>query len=575
MSGIDSSPCGLETIEAVRSGRLGAVLQRRGRNLVMDRGAWLASLIAVLLMVPDHALAQSQAPLGELEEPGEMERAPIEGEARSAEAPSDTASQAGPDNRDEEVTERAGDEGSVDGSSDEVAVNSDPLEDDSELHEDEAIEILPDSEAVDETIEQTDEPEEAEEAEKPEEGEKPGKPTDEEAAQEEPSAPREPEWRIRWQNAFIVERVDNPSYQFLFGGRVHNDWGAYVPSDDIEDDFGGNGTGVKFRRARIYFQGQFFRYGFFKVEYDFSNQEENEFVDVYGGLSLPGIGLVRVGHFKEPISLEFLNSSNFRSFNELPGIQAFSPVRNTGFMLNGNFLTRGSTYSIGFFRRTDGVGEGFSNNEDYRLTSRITAMPYYRDGGRRLLHLELGFSHQFADSSEGTRYAYPAGSEFAPNLVDTGILPVNDVELLNVGVAVVEGSLSFQGEVMLAAPHDGISEDPVFWGTYGQVSWWLTGERRRYLRGRGVFSRVVPQKRFDPEKGEWGAIELAARFSWLDLSNDGIRGGTLAEGTLALNWVLFSNFRMSNNYVLSHTGDRPVTRSGFTHTWVTRFMIDF
>jgi phosphate-selective porin OprO/OprP len=86
---------------------------------------------------------------------------------------------------------------------------------------------------------------------------------------------------------------------------------------------------------------------------------------------------------------------------------------------------------------------------------------------------------------------------------------------------------------------------------------------------------VVPQKRFDPEKGEWGAVELAARFSWLDLSNDGIRGGTLAEGTFALNWVLFSNFRMSNNYVLSHTGDRPVTRSGFTHTWVTRFMIDF
>ncbi len=138
-----------------------------------------------------------------------------------------------------------------------------------------------------------------------------------------------------------------------------------------------------------------------------------------------------------------------------------------------------------------------------------------------------------------------------------------------------------QSEVTISLPHGGkISENPVFWGAYAELSWWITGETRRYLRGRGVFSRVVPKRRFDPERGRWGAIETALRYSWLDLSNDGIRGGTLSEWSFAINWVLFSNMRVSNNYILSQARDRASTgtqpaQSGIAHSWVTRIQIDF
>jgi phosphate-selective porin OprO/OprP len=140
---------------------------------------------------------------------------------------------------------------------------------------------------------------------------------------------------------------------------------------------------------------------------------------------------------------------------------------------------------------------------------------------------------------------------------------------------VVEGPFSFQTEFTLSVPDGKIAENPLFWGGYAEFSWWLTGEHRRYLRGRGVFSRVVPNHRFDPEKGTWGAVEVATRYSWLDLTNDGIRGGTLGELSLAINWSLFSNLRMSNNYVFSHTADRAGTPSGNAHSWVTRFQVDF
>ena len=303
----------------------------------------------------------------------------------------------------------------------------------------------------------------------------------------------------------------------------------------------------------------------------------NDFADVYTGLSgLPRIGLLRVGHFKEPFSLQFQNSSNFLSFNERAGIQAFSPRRNTGIMVNGNFFARDSAFAVSFTRRTDDFGDGFSNNEDYHLTARLTGLPYFEDGGKRLLHLELGYSHQFSDKNEGTRYTQQAGNDFSPTLVDTGTLPVDHVDLFNAGLAVVEGPLAFQAEATLTLPRDGLlEENPTFWGAYAELSYWLTGEHRRYLRGRGVFSRVVPNRRFDPEKGQWVGVEITTRYSWLDLTNDGIRGGTLGEWSFAINWLLFSNMHIANNYVLSSVRDRADVESGIAHSWVTRFQIDF
>jgi phosphate-selective porin OprO/OprP len=559
----------LEASEMIRKERGAPLARRWSRELA---GGLLIASIAFTGAFGALS-ARAARPLGELEEPGEVER--TQGAAEEAAKVEKAAAEIQP----EEAEEILPDSEAVDPTIEEAPAqeaaspDADALEgmgeEEVELQPGEAQTILPDSEAVDETIEAH--PEATEQAAE----EKKGEP----AKAEEAEAPSEPRWTIRWQNAFIVEREDDPRYQFLFGGRIQNDWGLYAPDDDLEDSIGGDGSGVKFRRARIYFQGQFFRYGFFKAEYELSSAgdetEGTDFADLYMGLNLPEIGLIRVGHFREPISLQIQNSSNFLSFNERASIRAFSPGRNVGIMLNRNFFVRDSTFSVSFNRRTDDLGEGFSSQEDYRITSRFTFLPYFEEGGKRLLHLEAGYSHQFADKNEGTRYDVGAANDFSPTLVDTGDLAVNDVDLFNVGLAVVRNSISLQGEATIAVPYDGISEDPVFWGLYAELSYWLTGEHRRYLRGRGVFSRVVPRSRFEPESGQWGALEIAGRYSWLDLSNDGIRGGTLEEWSLGLNWVLFSNMRINNNYVLSRTHDRMGTQSGIAHSWVTRFQMDF
>jgi phosphate-selective porin OprO/OprP len=64
-----------------------------------------------------------------------------------------------------------------------------------------------------------------------------------------------------------------------------------------------------------------------------------------------------------------------------------------------------------------------------------------------------------------------------------------------------------------------------------------------------VFGRVIPKNPFRPFARQWGAFQVAARVSMLDLDDADIRGGQELNFTLGLNWYLLSNLRLSTNYV--------------------------
>ncbi|MBW3560424.1 MAG: porin, partial [Proteobacteria bacterium] len=95
----------------------------------------------------------------------------------------------------------------------------------------------------------------------------------------------------------------------------------------------------------------------------------------------------------------------------------------------------------------------------------------------------------------------------------------------------------------------GALADPRFDGWYLQGSWVLTGEPRKYNAANGAFDAPSPKRAFDPRAGGWGAFELAARYSDLDLnfaegvlgtapSQDAVRGGEQRIWALGLNWYL-------------------------------------
>ena len=85
-----------------------------------------------------------------------------------------------------------------------------------------------------------------------------------------------------------------------------------------------------------------------------------------------------------------------------------------------------------------------------------------------------------------------------------------------------------------------------FHGWYGEASWTLTGESRKYKKG--VFKRLEPDRKFSLATGGLGALELAIRVAGVDMNDGAFKGGSMKNFTVALNWYANSNVRFMFGY---------------------------
>ncbi len=360
------------------------------------------------------------------------------------------------------------------------------------------------------------------------------------------------------------------SVKLKIGGRLQNDYGYFAEDSGVERRLDENfDDGTEFRRARLYFSGQIYDDIDFKVQYDFAGGDA-DFKDVYLGMkNVPFVGHVRIGQFKEPFSLEELTSSNYITLMERSLVNTFAPGRNTGFMFHDTLLNKRMTWAAGVFRQTDSFGDG-TGGRDYDVTARLTGLPLYKDGGKKLVHLGLSYSHQNYDDGTARFRARPE-SHLSPRLADTGNFSADYGDFIGAEAAWVNGPFSLQGEYVQAFVQGEKSTDgdPKFWAASVQASYFLTGEHRPYKTSSGAFNRVRPLKNFGKDGG-LGAWELAARLSYLDLNDDGVNGGRLQDLTLGLNWYLNPNVRTMWNYVLADPSD-----GGDVSAFMWRFQVAF
>ena len=94
-----------------------------------------------------------------------------------------------------------------------------------------------------------------------------------------------------------------------------------------------------------------------------------------------------------------------------------------------------------------------------------------------------------------------------------------------------------------------VLSDPDFHGYYVEGSWVITGEKRKYNMSTFAFDAPPIDHPFDFHNHTWGAWELAARYSDLDLNYhegafgqaiplDGVRGGEQQIYSASLSWYL-------------------------------------
>jgi phosphate-selective porin OprO/OprP len=394
-----------------------------------------------------------------------------------------------------------------------------------------------------------------------------------------------PDWKFGWSNGFKLERTDG-SAELKFGGRIQAD-GAVIPeSNGLSNDLRalggeGQGDGVEFRRARLFFEGTVYERLFFKAQYDFAGGEA-AFKDVYVGLNgLGPVGKVQVGQFKEPFFLDEQTSSNYITFMERGLNAVFFPDRNMGVMAMNTAAEKRFLWQLGVFRDTDDFGDAFSsfNKTGWDTALRLTGLPLWNDDGSRYLHVGAGYVHRFLGDTE--RYRQRPEAHLADRFVDTGNLNARGADLFDGELAWVHGPFSFQSEYSYALLNRNEGGSNVgFWGAYAQVSYFLTGEHKVYEPDYGRFGRVKPKANLNPAKGDWGAWEIAARYSYLDLDDSNVRGGKLSDVTAGVNWYLFPNARIMLNYIHADVSEReassPAFNVGGTANIVqTRFQVDF
>jgi phosphate-selective porin OprO/OprP len=129
-------------------------------------------------------------------------------------------------------------------------------------------------------------------------------------------------------------------------------------------------------------------------------------------------------------------------------------------------------------------------------------------------------------------------------LVDTGFLRVNYVRQFNVEAARQWGPVIINGEYTDVYAHR--VGDPLgalnFNGWNMQARYMLTGERLGYDVDSGNFCSIVPDC-------VYGAVELAARYDYVNLNSKNVIGGSEHNVTVGINWFINQNVRLTLNYI--------------------------
>jgi phosphate-selective porin OprO/OprP len=339
----------------------------------------------------------------------------------------------------------------------------------------------------------------------------------------------------------VTIKTRDGKFSTKIGGRVQADAATY--SGDLEI-----GDGTEIRRARMYLNGVMYTDWAYKLEYDFANTNSNgsngiadAFVAYNGFDDLE----IKVGHFKDPFSLEQQTSSNNVSFTERSLASAFAAGRHIGAMVS----TEQQHWSLagGVFGDSLTATNGTNHDQDegWGLGARATFAPINEK--TKVVHFGLGLNYRDTGGLGATSFKQqPETHVGGINIADTGnIGNVNDFYKVGAEVATVMGPLSAQAEYITTSVSRNAATDLNFDGWYAQAGYFFTGESRNYKNGS--FGSITPKASVG--EGGIGAWELALRYSTLDLIDKDIDGGDVDSYTVGLNWFATASLRFSANYV--------------------------
>ena len=360
-----------------------------------------------------------------------------------------------------------------------------------------------------------------------------------------------------------------------------------------------NGAGpdsIFLRQARIILEGYVFKDIYFKIMPDFAQTTSGNYLpDAYVDYAYAPQASLLVGKYKPSIGLERLQSDTNTVFLERAFPTNLAPNRDMGIQVHGGFAMPGYkaetapgpidsknafTYQVGI---TDGTGDSgnaygygaptnnnsstaFANNKEF--DGRLFAQPFQHSGYAWLEGFGVGVSGSFSNPDHQAIQAQktPLGQS---QFVDYYSLKTQVQGGTTAGRTITadgnsnriypqaywyKGSFGLMGEYVASTQRlsaSGTATLPAYRGVNNitqtnkaaqvQVSYVVTGEDN-------TFEGVKPMRNFDPLKGSWGALQLAARWSELTVDSDTFllldptkTASKAAAFTVGANWFLNKN----------------------------------
>lgn len=352
---------------------------------------------------------------------------------------------------------------------------------------------------------------------------------------------------------------DDGKVQFHVGGRLELDFGD--GSDDSRFFDHAFDDHVEPRRARLDLGLKVQDAINMVFQYDFAmrNTPIADAAIAYIGLDDT---LFTLGNFKEPLSLDQLISDTNTMFIERSLADALVPGRDTGFAVGAN--GDAWTFAAGVFGgniNDDITDDGIAG------TARFTYAPI--NTASTTAHLGISGSFRaFGQHDDTISFSTdPEAHLFGANLIDTGdITDVDNLSIVGLEGAFRQDAFRAQGEYIVAHVERRTGASPTFQGGYVEAAYVLNGLAPKYSLAPdygatyAIFGGVKLADEQRVSKGGFGVFEVAGRFSFLDLQDDNVHGGTERDWTAGLNWYPDDNLKVMTNYVHATADNSPGAR---------------
>jgi phosphate-selective porin OprO and OprP len=359
------------------------------------------------------------------------------------------------------------------------------------------------------------------------------------------------------------------------------DAGKYFQDDNLPAAVVGRdlNEGTNFRRARVGFDGRVFRDFDYAIVYEFGGSGGEDPGRLYE-FSLAYTALkpwrIKLGAYEPNIGLAAAVSTSQMPLMERPSPAEVARSVAAGdsrvaLQVSGNGVWGAGDTGLAarWFASTALTGNTIATisssggatvqpfDEQQAWIGRVAIAPFVSTDWQAHVGLNAQYVFHPNDAGPTANPRYPVQLRDRPELrldgtrlVDTGAIDARHVSVLGAEAAVLVRNFALEGEYFrYGVDRRGSAlADPGFKGWYIQGSWVMTGDQRPYNAAEARIDAPKLNANFDPATGSWGALELAARYSVLDLNfregaagatpAGGVRGGEQRISTLGLNWYL-------------------------------------